>query len=73
MGLSHILVTQPLVCFVILISFWIIGFTQKIIYARIIKPCKLNEDSGGNVVFPRFVFGISRLGHSEHFCYLCLV
>lgn len=48
-------------------------FAEQVVDTRIIIPCKLNQNCRGDIVFPCFVFGISRLRHSEHFRYLCLI
>ena len=38
-----------------------------------IKPCKLNQNGGRNVIFACFVFGIARLRHAQHLGDLGLV
>ena len=59
--------------FSLFISLGVVGFAQQIINAGVVKPRQLDQNGGGDVVFSRFVFGIARLGHSQHFGNLSLV
>ena len=55
------------------IASWVIGFSQQIIDAGVVKARQADEDGGGNVVLARFVFGIARLRHAQHVGYLGLI
>ena len=55
------------------ISRGVIGFAEEIIDAFVVESRKLDQNSGGNVIFARFVFGISGLRHPQHLSHLRLI
>ena len=55
------------------VTIGVVGFAQEVVDADLIEAGKFDENGGGNVVFARFVFGIARLGHHQHFRHLRLI
>ena len=55
------------------VALGLIGFTQKIIDADIIKLSELNQNLRGNIICANFVFGIACLRHSEIISDLLLI
>ena len=50
----------------------VIGFTEKIIDAGIVKAGELDQDLGRDIVGADFVFGIAGLRHAQIVCNLLL-
>lgn len=59
--------------FFLFVSGGIIDFAEEVVDTGVVEACEFDKNSGRNVVFAGFIFGITGLGHSEHFCNLGLV
>jgi len=48
----------------LIISFWIVGFTEQIIDAGVVKAGELDENFCRNIMGTDFIFGITCLRHA---------
>ena len=64
---------ESIPAFVLFIPFALVRFAQQVIDAGIVETGQADQNSGGNVVFAGFVFGITGLRHPEYLCHLRLI